>query len=65
MTLVQLIPLLVTVPLVVFWLWMFKDFANNYEIPRAVRTYWLAAFLFLNILTAIYYYFTEYDNGRG
>lgn len=56
--------------LVLFWLWMFWDMANNEDaLPqcyvsltqnRNVRLDWMFAFVFLSILTAGYYFFVEY-----
>ena len=59
----------VPIILVIFWLWMFWDMANNEDLPtcyisltngRNIRFDWMFAFVFLSILTAGYYFFVEY-----
>jgi hypothetical protein len=66
---VQFIPLIIIVPLIAFYLWMFRDMSNNDNLPpcfinltngRNLKFDWTFAFIFLNILTAGYYYFTSY-----
>ena len=56
----QLGLILALTPLLIFWLWMFWDFVNNRELPAAERNLWIVAFVFFNIVTAIYYYLTAY-----
>jgi hypothetical protein len=62
-----LIPLL----LVFFWFYMFWNMTNNDNLPQCYITVtngtnpkfdWTAAFIILSIVTAGYYYFTEYRN---
>jgi hypothetical protein len=60
--LIGLIPLLIVVLLVVFWVWMFKDMLNSYDVPGVFRPYWTMAFILLNIPAAIFYYITVYKN---
>ena len=59
---IGLIPLLIVVPLAFFWVRMFKDMLNNYDVPGVFRPYWTMAFILLNIPTAIFYYITVYKN---
>jgi hypothetical protein len=58
--LIQLIPLIVILPLVVFWGWMFNDMAKNEDLPSIFKPYWMMAFILLNIPAAIFYYYTIY-----
>lgn len=55
-----LIPLCIAVPLIAFWFWMFRDMLQNDYIAGNVRVIWLIGFIFASVLTAGYYYFTEY-----
>jgi hypothetical protein len=57
---IGLIPLLVVVPLMVFWSFMFKDMLNNADVPSVFRPYWMMAFVLLNIPAAVFYYYTVY-----
>jgi hypothetical protein len=67
---VQLIPVFIILPLLVFYFWMFWDMANNNALPGnpavplrwppTTKFAWTLAFIFLNVLAAGYYYFTEY-----
>jgi hypothetical protein len=56
-----LIPLIISIPFIAFWIWMFWDFTQNPYIPSNARVYWLIGFVFPNILTAGYYYFNQYS----
>jgi hypothetical protein len=60
--LIGLIPLIIVVPLIVFWGWMFRDMLNNYDVPSIYRPYWMLAFILLNIPAAVFYYYTVYRN---
>ncbi|HSW65592.1 MAG TPA: hypothetical protein VLI54_00445 [Bacillota bacterium] len=56
----RLVPLLVVIPLIAGWLWMFLDMVNNRAIAPNVRALWILGFVLLSLPTAMYYYFTEY-----
>ena len=66
----QLISLILVLPLIVFWLWMFRDMRNNGRLPdnsAAPLTWlpsskynWMLAFIFLNVFAAAFYYVFEY-----
>ncbi len=58
--LVGLIPLIVVLPLLVFWAWMLRDLLRTERVLPTAKPYWLAAFIFLNIATAVFYYLTVY-----
>lgn len=58
----RLIPMLVVLPLFVFWAWMFWDLTNNDELPSNAKWYWTLAFVFLNVFAAVFYYFDQYRN---
>jgi hypothetical protein len=61
---VQLLPLLLVVPLIAFWIWMLRDMLNNDNLPDTARNTWLIAFIFLNVFAAAFYYVYEYRNKR-
>jgi len=61
---VQLLPLLLVIPLIAFWIWMFRDMLNNPNISDTARNTWIIAFIFLNAFTAVVYYAYEYRNKR-
>ncbi len=60
--LIGLVPLLVVLPLIVFWVWMFKDMLGNNDLLLLYRPYWIMAFILLNIPAAVFYYITVYRN---
>ncbi len=61
---VQLLPLLLIIPLIAFWLWMFRDMLNNPNISDTGRNTWMNAFIFQNVFAAVFYYAYEYRNKR-
>ena len=54
------IPWIIILPLLAFWLWMARDMANNDNLSSNEKTYWIVAFLFLSVFAAVYYYVYEY-----
>ncbi len=63
--------LIIALPVVVFWLWMFSDMTKNGNLPQCFITVtngrnsgfdWTAAFIFLSVFTAIFYYVNVYRN---
>jgi hypothetical protein len=60
--LIGLVPLLVIVPLIVFWAWMFKDMMKSNDVSSIYRPYWMMAIIFLNIPAAVFYYITVHKN---
>jgi hypothetical protein len=70
----QLFALAIPILLVAFWIWMFNDMLNNDDIPSSeppgfrwpplAKNHWIIFFIILNIFTAGYYYFTEYNRRR-
>jgi hypothetical protein len=52
--LIGLIPLIIVVPLLLFWARMFKDMVNNDNLLRFFKPYWVMAFILLNIPAAIF-----------
>ncbi len=60
----QLISIIIVLPLLGFWLWMFRDLINNVYLPGNSRYYWTLAFIFLNVFGAGLYYFYEYRDGH-
>lgn len=60
-----LIPLLssiVVAPLLVFYVWMFRDMTNNPALSESERYNWTLAFIVLNVFAAALY-FNQYRNG--
>ena len=55
-----ILPLLITLPLIVFWLWMARDLGRNDRLSSNEKTYWILAFLFMNVFGAVFYYVYEY-----
>ncbi len=68
----RLIPTIIVLPLMVFWVWMFWDMTNNDDLPSnstapltwppSSKFNWTLAFIFLSVFAAFLYYFTEYRN---
>ncbi len=56
--------LLLALPVVAFWAWMFLDMAKNDDLPSETKDYWALAFIFLSIFTAAFYYVNVYRNKR-
>ncbi len=61
---VQPLPLLLVIPLIAFWIWMFRDMLNNRDLSDTARNGWIIAFIFLNAFAAVFYYAYEYRNKR-
>jgi hypothetical protein len=57
-----LISLVFILPMLAFYLWMFRDMAKNEYIPRESKSNWLLAFIFFNVFAAAVYYVNEYRN---
>jgi hypothetical protein len=54
------IPLIFSVPLIVFWLWMFRGMLDNDYLPPDAKEYWTWLFILLNVLIAAVYYGAVY-----
>lgn len=59
-----ILPLLFALPVILFWLWMFRDMTLNDRLPPEMKNYWVMAFIFLSLITAAYYFVTEYRPNR-
>ncbi len=67
-TLIGLLTLVIVLPLIGFWLWMYRDMSRNESLPDSspltwppVSKYtWTLAFVFLNVFGAAFYYVLEY-----
>lgn len=57
-----LLPLIIALPLIVFWLSMFSNMMDNPRLLANEKTTWTLAFLFMNVFAAIIYYTTQYRN---
>ena len=65
-----LIGLMIVLPLLVFWLWMFRDMTKNDALsgnsaapltwPPSSKNDWLIWFIVLNVFAAAFYYVFEY-----
>jgi amino acid transporter len=72
--LAELISLIIILPLLIFWFWMFWDLTNNDYLPDnsttpltwppSTKTGWMLAFIFLSVFAAFWYYRVEYRNRR-
>ncbi len=70
--LIRLFPMILLVPLIIFWFWMFSDMTNNDRLPSSsaepltwppsTKYGWTLAFIFMNVFAACFYYFIEYKN---
>ncbi|HEX7963195.1 MAG TPA: hypothetical protein VF466_01250 [Candidatus Saccharimonadales bacterium] len=68
----HLLLLLLPLPALAFYLWMFWDMANNPDIPAdargtlgwppASRMHWAVLFVVLNIVAAVIYFTTVYKD---
>ncbi|HEY1386895.1 MAG TPA: hypothetical protein VGF38_00015 [Ktedonobacterales bacterium] len=61
---VQLLPLVLIIPVIIFWVWMFRDMLNNDSLSDTARSTWTVAFIFLNAFAAVFYYVYEYRSRR-
>jgi hypothetical protein len=59
-----LIPLLIVLPLIIFWLWMFQAMLNNRSLLKSEKDTWTLLFIFLNVFAAVLYYANVYRNRR-
>jgi hypothetical protein len=67
-TMVGLIPVIIVLPLIGFWLWMFREMSHNDYLPDnspltwppSSKYNWMLAFIFLNVFAAAFYYVLEY-----
>ena len=60
----QLLPLVLIIPVIIFWIWMFRDMLNNNNLSGTARSTWTVAFIFLNAFAAVFYYVYEYRSRR-
>jgi heme/copper-type cytochrome/quinol oxidase subunit 2 len=66
----QLIALIIVLPLIAFWLWMFWEMRKSAYLPDnsagpltwppSTKYTWTLAFIFLNVFAAAFYYAWEY-----
>lgn len=61
---VQLLPLVLIIPVIIFWIWMFRDMLNNGNLSGTAKSTWTVAFIFLNAFAAVFYYAYEYRSRR-
>ncbi len=67
-----LISMLVILPFIIFWFWMFWDMTNNDRLPSnsnvpltwppSSKYGWTLMFILMNVFAACFYYFYEYRN---
>jgi hypothetical protein len=59
-----LISLIVIIPLIAFWLWMFDDMLKTDRLPGLLtndaRLDWMVAFILFNVFAAVVYYALVY-----
>ena len=63
-SLVQWLPLVLIIPVIMFWVWMFRDMLKNDGLSDTARSTWTVAFIFLNAFAAVFYYVYEYRSRR-
>jgi hypothetical protein len=54
--------IIIVLPLLGFWIWMFRDMTNNDYLTANSKSTWALAFLFFNFFAAGLYYFMVYRN---
>ncbi len=54
------LPLIISLPFIVFWLWMGWDLGGNDDMTGNEKFYWQLAFIFLNVFAAVFYYVNVY-----
>ncbi len=57
-----LLIIILPMPLLVFWAWMFREMINNDNLPNDTKNYWTLFFIFLNIFAAMFYYVNVYKD---
>lgn len=60
----QWLPLVLIIPVIIFWVWMFRDMLKNDSLSDTARSTWTVAFIFLNAFAAVFYYVYEYRSRR-
>ena len=60
----KLIPLIFILPLIAFWIWMFRAMLKNDDLPDSAKNGWILAFIVLNVFAAVIYYVQEYRTRR-
>ncbi len=60
----QWLPLVLIIPVVIFWVWMFRDMLSNANLSNSAKSTWTVAFIFLNAFAAVFYYVYEYRSRR-
>ncbi len=58
----ELIPILISIPILGFWFWMLSDLSNNEYISKQEKTNWFLIIVLLNVFGAAWYYLVEYRN---
>lgn len=59
-----IILLAIPIGFLAFWVWMYREMMRNEYLTPAAKNYWTMMFIFFNVLTAVYYYATEYRNNH-
>ena len=60
----QWLPLVLIIPVIIFWIWMFRDMLSNANLSNSAKSTWTVAFIFLNAFAAVFYYVYEYRSRR-
>ncbi|HEX9013964.1 MAG TPA: hypothetical protein VF813_10620 [Anaerolineaceae bacterium] len=60
----QLIPMLIGIPLIGFWGWMFGEMSRNPYLTSREKSTWTLWFFIFNVVTAFWYYLVEYRPSR-
>lgn len=57
---IQLIPMMVGLPLIGFWMWMFREMTTNPALTQTEKRTWMLEFFLMNIIAAALYYANIY-----
>lgn len=56
----KLLPLIILIPILVFWLWMAWDMDKNDHLSESSKLNWMLILAFLSVFGAMLYFVTEY-----
>jgi hypothetical protein len=56
----QLLPFIIPLPFIVFWLWMLWEMTKNDTLSRSAKDTWAIAFIVLNVFAAAFYFISVY-----
>lgn len=60
----QFFPMLLAIPLIGFWMWMFGEMNKNPYLTSREKYTWTLWFFIFNVVAAFWYYLVEYRPSR-